>query len=1059
MVIKGEYMGTRIEVMSREEFTSDSDGLILQQPIKVYNIDDSFTNEEIVAIEELLADPVVDVFSTDSPLLKPARNEAVIEKSPRPGVNDPEGKEARNAIQKVLDREIGPVSFSEQYLWGGELNETDYILLQKQIGNPLINDFLKIDSSEWTSNGIGFHFPVVDLPEIPAFEYVDINISSGKLRELSNAMMLELNSEEFSKIKGLYDGSYDPDFIARREKAGLKAIPTDAELQAFGQSWSEHCIHKKLKAIWKYTSEDSNDESQLPPVVDNVFKTMIQETTQKIAKGIDWLVSVLEDNAGAIKLNDRINISHKVETHNFPTALDAFGGSNTGVGGILRDLISVGKGMIVRLSQYGFRVAHPNYYNDLPLDIQTPTRTLEGMVDGVEDYGNKMGIPTSCGNVMVDPGWLKCVCYVGGLATVEAEINGRKTHTKDIRPGYVAVSLGGKVGKDGIHGATASSTDIKADAEERKDVSQAVQIGDPIVEKGVFEVMNLLQQLDLVEATQDCGAGGWNSAVGELTELLNDLEQKRYELQNVFEEKGITLESSYDDRLKAASDVIDVNRIASLFIDQIKSEIKSGEIFSTKTNGKGGIKMDLTHVPEKYKGLTGWEKLVSEAQEREVLVIKPENMNRVIEICEQNNVDLTVMGDFNNSGDYHVLDQDTPIAYLPIEFIGTELPQMTIEAHWKPCEFKEPELPVLEDLTDVALEMIGRPNLQTYDWIVTRFDHEVQGGSRIKPLVGLGKGKNDVVASRPEPEHSEIVIETWGSNPWQGDIDAYHMGVNNVVDAVGKVISAGGKLPDKDTYKLTFNGNITCPKPEEDPHIAAQVIRMLKGSADAELAFGTPRISGKDSTSVQRDYISTKTGKKVTVKAKPELLMSAMAVMPDDSTLTTSDFKLPGDLIYVVGDTRDELGGSEFYLMQRETGRNVPKSNLEEIKPRYSSLSEATESQLVHSVRYLTKGGLAEGLINSAMSGDIGFDADLSSLDEGLGRADKILFSETTGRSVVTIHPTQQAEFEKQMEGNYIRKIGIVGLDNQMNVKYNGKTVFSTTVEVAREANKGEIQN
>ena len=1054
-------MGTRIEVMTKGEIDSDSNGLILQQPIKVYNIDDdSLTEEEEFDIGRLLTDTVVEKAAINQALLTNLGHEhTVIEKSPKPGVNDPKGKEARNAIQEILGRKIGPVSLSEQYVWKGDLDHKNYVLLQKQMGNPFVNDFLRVEGSEWTSNGIGFHFPVVDLPEIPAFKYVDTNISSGKLSKLSDAMLLELNSEEFDKINSLYDGSYDLDFIKRRAKAGLKAVSTDAELQLFGQSWSEHCIHKKLKAIWKYTSEDPNDESQLPHVIDNLFKTIIQETTQTIAKEIDWLVSVFEDNAGAIRLNYKINIAHKVETHNFPTALDGFGGGNTGVGGIFRDLISVGKGMIVRLSQYGFRVAHPDDYTDLPLDIQTPARTLEGMVDGVEDYANKMGVPTSCGNVMMDSGWLKCVCYVGALATAEAEINGRYTHTKDIRPGYVAVSLGGKVGKDGIHGATASSTDIKADAEEREDISQAVQIGDPIVEKGVFEVMNILQQLDLVEATQDCGAGGWNSAVGELTELLNDLEQKRYELQNVFGKRGITLKSSYDDRLQAASEVIDVNRIASPFIDQIKSEIQSGEIFSINTNGKGGIKMDLSYVPEKYKGLTGWEKLISEAQEREVLVIKPENMMRVLAICEQNNVDLTKLGNFNDTGDYHVLDQDTSIVYLPVDFIGTELPQMTIEAHWKPCENKEPELPVLEDLTDVTLEMIGRPNLQNYDWIVTRFDHEVQGGSRTKPLVGLGKGKNDVVASRPEPKCDEIVIETWGSNPWQGDIDAYHMGVNNVVDAVGRVISAGGKLPDRDTHKITFNGNITCPKPEEDTYIAAQVERMLKGSADAELAFTTPRISGKDSTSVQRDYISTETGRKVTVKAKPELLMSAMAVMPDDSTLTTSDFKLPGDVIYVVGDTRDELGASEFYLMQGETGRNVPKSDLEEIIPRYSALSESTGSQLVHSVRYLTKGGLAEGLINSAIAGDLGFDADLSSLDEGLGRSDKIWFSETTGRAVVTVDPSKQQEFEKQMEGTYIRKIGIVGLDNQMDVKYKGKAVFSSTVDVAREANKGEIKN
>lgn len=1060
-------MGTRIEVMAKGEIDSVSHGLILQQPLKVYNIDESFADKEIATIEELLADPIIDITSTNRSILRSLHTKGIIiERSSKPGVNDPEGKETQKAIERILGREIGPVSIAEQYLWRGELSETDYVLLQKQIGNPLIHDFIRLKNNKWFNlftNSIGFHFPYVDLPQVSAFEYVNIDLNDKKLNKLSDGMMLELNTQELHKIQTLYDGSYDPAFISRRAKEGLKAMPTDAELQLFGQSWSEHCVHKKLKAIWKYTSEDPNDESNLPPVIDNLFKTIIQETTQTIAKDVDWLVSIFEDNAGVIKLNDRINISHKVETHNFPTSLDAFGGANTGSGGVFRDPKSVGKGMIIRSSQYGFRVAPPGYYDDITLDIQTPERTLEGMIDGVEDYGNKMGIPTSCGNVMIDPGWLKCVCYVGALATAKAEINGRPTHTKDIRPGYIALSLGGKVGKDGIHGATASSTDIEADAEERQDVSQAVQIGDPIVEKGVFEVMNILQGLDLVEAVQDCGAGGWNSAVGELTELLNDLEKRRYEIQYVFDDQGITLQSSYNERLKVASKVIDVDRIASPFIDQLKFEIKTGEIFSMTTNGKGGMKMDLTHVPEKYKGLTGWEKLISEAQEREVLVIKPENLDRILEICEHNNVDATQIGKFNDTGDYHVLDQNTSIVYLPVDFITTEIPQMTIKAHWKPCENKEPEIPVVEDLTGIVLEILGSPNLQSYSWITTRFDHEVQGGSIRKPITGIGLGKNDAVASKPELECDEIVIETWGSNPWQGDIDAYHMGVNNVVDAVGRVIAAGGSLPDRDTYKLTFNGNITCPKPEEDPYIAAQVIRMLKGSADAELAFGTPRISGKDSTSVQRHYISTKTGKKVTIKAKPELLMSAKAVIPgrvipEFASTITPDFKTGREAIYIIGDTRDELGGSEFYLMNGETGRNVPKSDLEEIKIRYSTLNEAIKSQIVNSARYLTKAGLADALISCAIGGSIGFDVDLNSIDEGLGRADKILFSETTGRFIVTVDWNCQKEFEKKMRGCYVREIGKMNSNDQINIMYNGRRVVSTFIDVARKANKGEIK-
>ena len=995
-------MTHRIEVMSRGSIYPDAKGLVSKSPIKVYNInDDNLTLDELRAIEKLLADPIVDIVATDkSVLLNIPPEEGIIEvpkvfieMSPKPGVNDPEGKETKKAIERIIGREIKGVSFGKQYLWNGKLSPKKYFMLQKQLSNPLINEFRRIDAKDWDpKKSFGFHFPYVDLPRVEVFTYnltqdnlvIGVNTIDKHLMKISDERLLALNQEEMQTIRDLLR---DNEYIEKRKAVGLEAMITDAEGESFAQTWSEHCIHKKFNGIWEYTSDDFNDESGLPHITNSIFKSIIVATTQKIVKDVNWTVSLFKDNAGIIKLNDKWNIAHKVETHNHPSGLDGFGGANTGTGGVLRDPKSSGKNMIVVSSQYGFRTPHPNSYDDLPLDIQSPARTLETVVAGVEDYGNKMGIPTMCGQVMIHYGWLKPAIYVGAVSVALAEVKGKPTHTKEIRPGYIALSLGGKVGKDGIHGATGSSTDLSADAEQSEQINQSVQIGDPIVEKGVFEVMNTLQELDYIEAAQDCGAGGWNSAVGELAELSN------------------------------------------------------------------GVVMDLTHVPEKYQGLTGWEKLISEAQEREVIVVKPENIERVLEICAHNNVDATKIAEFNDSGYYHVLDQNKTIVYLPMDFLHKGLPQMRIKAHWKPCKNKEPEIPSLEDLTDTLLKLIGRPNMQSYDWIVTRYDHEVQGKSLIKPLVGIGKGKSDAIAYRPVLTEKEVAIESWGSNPWQGDIDAYHMGRNNVVDAIGRTIAVGGNLD-----KITFNGNTTCPKPEKDSYIAAQVIRMLKGAADAELVFKSPTISGKDSTSMERSYISTKTKKEVRVKAKPELLMSGLGIIPDDSTLTTPDFKLPGDLVYIVGDTRDELGASEFYLMRGETGKNVPKSNLKEIRSRYIAMSQAIKQGLVHSTHYVAKGGILYALSNSALAGDLGAEINIDSIDEGLGRADKLLFSETTGRFVVTVHPSKKEEFESKLQGQYIKEIGKVRSDNQFNVMYNGEQTIKTNANTLREKNKGEIR-
>ncbi|HLD43389.1 MAG TPA: AIR synthase-related protein [Candidatus Nanoarchaeia archaeon] len=1061
-------MGTRIEVMTRGSLAA-SDGLVLSRPIRVYNIDDAFLPEETKSVLALLADPLVDIASANRSVLQgfPLEEgfvlpDALIEVSPKPGVNDPEGQTARKALEQVLGRPVGEVSFAQQYLWSGKWDDEQFIGIRKMLANPVTREVkVAVRRDQDPLAEIGFHFPYVELPKVTPFKYVDIMIPDNNLVELSNNRLLALNLEEMLTIKRLFADPQsvgaDSDYLLQRRKLGLEAMPTDAELEGIAQKWSEHCCHKKLNALWGYTSDDLNDEAGLPTITDSIFKSIIKASTERISRYINWLKSVTEDNSGVIELNRRWNLSHKVESHNHPSGLDGFGGADTGTGGVLRDPGCTGKGMHPVSSQYGFRTPHPDSYKDLPLDIQSPVRTLEGVVAGVEDYGNKFGVPTQCGSVFIDDGWLKPGVLVGCVAVAESEIDGVPTHTKNIELGYIALSLGGRVGKDGVHGATASSIALSADAEQRQDINQSVQIGAPIVEKGVFEAMDALRSIGYIEATQDCGAGGWNSAVGELAELLHHMEKKRYEIQTFFIEQGITSQSSIEERLSAVSEILP-ERIASPFYDQMRSEIDSGEIFPRKSNGKGGVVMDLTHVLEKYAGLAGWEKLISEAQERVVIVIKPENLEHVAEICKHNNVEATQIAVFDDTGYYHVKDQDTPIVFLPIDFLDQGLPQMRIKAHWAPSKNQEPEIEPLENLTDTLLNLVGRPNMQSYEWIVTRYDHEVQGGSLIKPLVGIGRAKSDTIAYHPVLGENEVVLETWGSNPWQGDIDAHHMGRNSVVDAIGRIVAAGGHLPDRDTYKITFNGNTTCPKPEEDPYVAAQVMRMLKGAADAEEAFNAPTISGKDSTSMERTYTSTETGKNVHVKAKCELLMSAVGVIPDDSTLTTSDFKLPGDLVYIVGETRNELGASEFYLLHGETGRNVPKSDFAEIKERYAAVSNAIKQDLVHSCQYIAKGGLAASLANSSLGGDLGVFVELGALDTPLGtRPDTLLFSESTGRFVVSVHPSNRKEFEESMKGAYLRLIGDVRKDKEFKITSYGAGVVATTVDQLREANKGTI--
>jgi phosphoribosylformylglycinamidine synthase subunit PurSL len=1048
-------MAHRIEVMTRGDIDNSLTGLVSKRPIRVFNIDDKLSGPELDLVMGVLTDPVVDQSRADKPILGNIDvNRVVVEVSPKAGVNDPVGQETRKVLSRLLGREIGGVSTASQYVWTGDLSEDKFTGLKKRLGNPVINDFRKVDGLDWSVDvGMGFHYPKVDLPSIDAFQYVDISgpdISDADLIRISEDRYLALNLEEMKTIRDLFK---DPDFIRERKARGLSELSTDSELECLAQTWSEHCVHKKLGAKWEYTSDDPEDESGLSEVTDNVFKTIIQGATRTIQEqGIDWIVSVFEDNAGVIKLNDRYNVAHKVETHNHPSSIEAHGGANTGTGGVIRDPTGTGKFMDIVSSQFAFRFPHILAYASLPDDIQSPMRTLEGLVSGVEDYGNKMGIPTMCGNVFVDEGWLKCAVYVGAVAVAEAEKNGRLSHTKEIFPGYIALSLGGKVGKDGIHGATGSSTDLKSGAEQKDQVNQSVQIGSPLTQKGVFEVMNILDDLDYIEGSQDCGAGGWNSAVGELGALLNELEQGRFEIQHYFGEYDLTRESSLADKFEAASGVMDFNMVGSPLVDTLRKEIETGIIFDRESNGMGGVRMDLSNVPEKYKGLTGWEKLVSEAQERMIVVIKPERLEEVLEICGHNNVEATKLAEFNDTGRYEVLDQGETISYLPMEFLHTGLPQMEIKAHWTPSKNKEPDIDIKGTVTKSLIDILGRPNLQSYEWIRTRFDHEVQGGSLIKPIVGEGRVDSDAIAYRPVLGEEEVVIESLGSNPWQGDIDAYHMGRNNVVDAIGRIIAAGGNLE-----KICFNGNTTCPKPETDPKVAADVLRMLKGSADAEVAFGTPRISGKDSTSMQRTYKSIINGKDIVVKAKSELLMSGLGVIDNDSTLTTCDFKFKGDSIYVVGETRDELGASEFYNMHGEVGRNVPKSNFDEIKSRFEAMGRAIGKGLVHSAQYIGKGGLGYALAKCSIGGDLGADIQLGQ-ESDLGRFEKLLYSESTGRFVVSVPTDKREDFEREFDGIYFERVGMVREEKNLCICYGREDSVRADIRDLKKANQGEIK-
>ncbi len=385
----------------------------------------------------------------------------------------------------------------------------------------------------------------------------------------------------------------------------LDRDPTDAELETIAQTWSEHCSHKTLAGRIRYRDGSSERSFQ------NMLKETIFAATQKIREELgldDWCVSVFRDNAGVIRFDDQYNVVFKVETHNHPSALEPYGGANTGIGGVIRDPMGTGMGAKPICNTDVFCFAPPDTPLDqIPAGVLHPRRVAKGVVSGVRDYGNRMGIPTVNGAVYFDPRYLgNPLVFCGNLGLIP-----RGMSFKETRPGDMIVTIGGRTGRDGIHGATFSSAELNSQSETVS--GGAVQIGNAITEKMVLDVLLTARDRGLYTAVTDCGAGGFSSAVGEMGEKI-------------------------------------------------------------------GAEVWLDRVPLKYAGLSYTEIWISEAQERMVVSVPPENVDELISLCASEGVEATVIGQFVPTGRLVLKYQGQEVANIAMEFLHDGRPPVVREA-------------------------------------------------------------------------------------------------------------------------------------------------------------------------------------------------------------------------------------------------------------------------------------------------------------------------------------------------------------------------------------------
>jgi phosphoribosylformylglycinamidine synthase II len=888
-----------------------------------------------------------------------------------PGVTDNVAHTVMETLSDLLHYKFEnneAVYTSKVFLIGGNVSAEDVNKIALSLCNPLIERFyIKKVDKDLQQNGLPLHVPEVVLL---------------KKKDVIVVPIINTNDEELTKIGK--EGILDPDGTRRGPLAldlesmkviqnffsKIKRNPTDIELESLAQTWSEHCKH----TIFANSIDD---------IKEGLYKAYIKRATNDIrkAKGKkDFCLSVFSDNAGGIIFDNKYMVSHKVETHNSPTALDPFGGAITGIGGVNRDAIGFAMGAKPIANTYGFCFGYPDDKRELFKDkklkerMLPPARIIDGVIKGINSGGNCAGIPTINGFTKFDDRFCgKPLVFAGTIGLIPRIVNGKNSAEKKARAGDYIVVVGGKVGLDGIHGATFSSVVLDSSSP-----ATAVQIGDPITQKKLSDaIVKEARDRNLYNSITDNGAGGISCSVAEMAKEC------------------------------------------------------------------GGAVVDIENVPLKYPGLSPWQTWISESQERMTLSVPKSKWNEFKNLMDSRGVTSCVIGEFTKDKNCVVKQNGKVIMDMQMEFLHNGLPTRQLYSKKEDRIFNEPKLPSGTNRTKEFLALVGSANLASNRWISEQYDHEVQSASVVKPLSGRGLINTDAQIIKPIFNSDRAVVVTSSVYPSYGDISTYDMTSCAIDTAVRNAICAGGTL---DHLAILDN---TCWCSSYDPIRLGQLVDAIKSCYDTAVDYGTPFISGKDS--MFNDFKGyDKDGNSVAISIPPTLLISAIGVMKDFNKAVTPEFKIAGDTIYVLGDTEDELGASEYYKQigkNNAIGNTVPKVNTKKNTKIYKALEKVIGKGLAVSAISVSSGGLAQALAKASVGGGLGINVDLKKLAGTASNIDAKLFSESQGRIVVSVAKSNTKAFENLVKNIPCVKIGSVSKDKNFVIKNGKDKIVDTKVD------------